>query len=68
MLPLQPGDVLATCADASGLDQVTGFTPRISLDEGLARFITWFHEYYPHLDQEAMRVNGHVPAHQRRAV
>lgn len=68
LLPLQPGDVLATCADASGLDQVTGFTPRISLDEGLARFITWFHEYYPHLDQEAMRVNGHVPAHQRRAV
>ncbi|MFQ6573803.1 NAD-dependent epimerase [Pseudomonas sp. UM16] len=68
LLPLQPGDVLATCADASALDQVTGFTPHISLDEGLGRFIAWFHQYYPHLDLDAMRVNGHRPAHQWRAV
>lgn len=46
LLPLQPGDVLATCADASALAQVTGFTPRISLDEGLRRFVAWFQGYY----------------------
>ncbi|MBA1189270.1 NAD-dependent epimerase [Pseudomonas entomophila] len=46
LLPLQPGDVLATWADASALEQVTGFTPRISLDEGLGRFVAWFQQYY----------------------
>ncbi|MCO7517018.1 NAD-dependent epimerase [Pseudomonas guariconensis] len=45
LLPLQPGDVLATCADASALARVTGFTPQVSLDEGLRRFIAWFQEY-----------------------
>lgn len=44
--PLQPGDVLATCADASALARVTGFTPTISLDEGLGRFVAWFKHYY----------------------
>ena len=47
LLPLQPGDVLNTCADASDLAQVTGFQPRIELDEGLGRFIAWFRDYYP---------------------
>lgn len=46
LLPLQPGDVLNTCADASGLARVTGFQPRIELDEGLGRFIAWFLDYY----------------------
>lgn len=46
LLPLQPGDVLATWADASALEQVTGFTPRVSLDEGLGRFVAWFQQYY----------------------
>ncbi|MBB3238979.1 UDP-glucuronate 4-epimerase [Pseudomonas sp. Tn43] len=46
LLPLQPGDVLNTCADASDLAQATGFQPRIELDEGLGRFIAWFRDYY----------------------
>jgi len=46
LLPLQAGDVLNTCADASGLARATGFQPRIELDEGLGRFIAWFLEYY----------------------
>ncbi|MHC6225749.1 NAD-dependent epimerase [Pseudomonas sp. X10] len=48
LLPLQPGDVLATCADTSALEQLTGFTPQVSLDEGLGRFVAWFHRYYSH--------------------
>ncbi|MFS2069822.1 NAD-dependent epimerase [Pseudomonas sp. CT11-2] len=47
LLPLQPGDVLNTCADASDLALATGFQPRIELDEGLGRFIAWFRDYYP---------------------
>jgi len=46
LLPLQPGDVLNTCADASDLARATGFQPRIELDEGLGRFIAWFRDYY----------------------
>lgn len=47
LLPLQPGDVLNTCAEASDLAHATGFQPRIELDEGLGRFIAWFRDYYP---------------------
>ncbi|MGF6163923.1 UDP-glucuronate 4-epimerase [Pseudomonas sp. 2725] len=46
LLPLQPGDVLNTCADASELARATDFQPRIELDEGLRRFVAWFRSYY----------------------
>jgi UDP-glucuronate 4-epimerase len=46
LLPLQPGDVLNTCADASDLARATGFQPRIELDDGLGRFVDWFLDYY----------------------
>jgi len=46
LLPLQAGDVLNTCADASDLARATGFKPGIELDDGLGRFIQWFLEYY----------------------
>ncbi|MCE0459859.1 MULTISPECIES: NAD-dependent epimerase [Pseudomonas] len=46
LLPLQAGDVLNTCADASDLAQATGFQPGIELDEGLGRFVRWFLDYY----------------------
>ncbi|MGH8379949.1 NAD-dependent epimerase [Pseudomonas sp.] len=68
LLALQPGDVLTTCADASALEQVTGFTPQISLDDGLGRFVAWFHHYYSHIDKDTVRVNGQMPAPQWRAV
>ncbi|MBJ2345638.1 MULTISPECIES: NAD-dependent epimerase [Pseudomonas] len=48
LLPLQPGDVLNTCADASDLARATGFQPRIELDDGLGRFVDWFLDYYAH--------------------
>ncbi|MGE8168016.1 NAD-dependent epimerase [Pseudomonas putida] len=66
LLPLQPGDVLATCADATTLDQVTGFTPRISLDEGLRRFVAWFQDYYSPNGPQANRAGEQ--SDQRRAV
>ncbi|UVJ41837.1 NAD-dependent epimerase [Pseudomonas sp. LS1212] len=46
LLPLQPGDVLNTCAEVSQLERDTGFVPRIGLDEGLGRFIAWYRDYY----------------------
>ena len=46
LLPLQPGDVHNTCADASDLARATDFQPRIEMYEGLERFVAWFRAYY----------------------
>jgi len=46
LLPMQPGDVQSTMADVSELQQAVGFRPRTSVDEGVARFVEWYKEYY----------------------
>jgi len=46
MLPLQPGDVLATHADTSALDAWVGFSPATSLADGIQRFTDWFRPRY----------------------
>ena len=47
MLPLQPGDVPDTEADTSELIAATGYAPRVSIEEGVARFARWHLGYYP---------------------
>ncbi len=47
MLPLQPGDVPDTEADTSELIAATGYAPRVSIEEGVARFARWHLDYYP---------------------
>lgn len=44
-LPLQAGDVPATCADVDDLFQEVGFRPQTSLEEGVGRFVDWYREY-----------------------
>ncbi|MEM1256048.1 MAG: NAD-dependent epimerase [Cyanobacteria bacterium P01_H01_bin.21] len=46
MMPLQPGDVLETCADVTALQQAVGFSPTTPLELGLPRFINWYQDYY----------------------
>ena len=46
MLPMQPGDVPATCADIEDLEVDTGFTPATPIDVGIERFIVWYREYF----------------------
>jgi len=46
MLPMQAGDVRATAADVSRLTADTGFTPRTKIEDGVARFVAWYREYY----------------------
>ncbi|MDB4912947.1 MAG: capsular biosynthesis protein CpsI [Gemmatimonadetes bacterium] len=46
LLPMQPGDVLATFADVSDLERDVGFRPGTPLTTGLGRFATWYREYY----------------------
>ena len=46
MLPMQPGDVAATGADLAVLARDFDFTPRTSVEDGLAAFAEWYREYY----------------------
>ncbi|MDE2629079.1 MAG: NAD-dependent epimerase/dehydratase family protein [Burkholderiales bacterium] len=41
-LPMQPGDVRATCANVDKLRARVGFEPATPLREGLAKFVQWF--------------------------
>lgn len=46
MLPMQPGDVTATYADTSRLTAITGYKPRVMLEEGIGRFVEWYRGFY----------------------
>jgi UDP-glucuronate 4-epimerase len=45
-LPMQPGDVLATYADIDDLARDVGFSPGTAIEEGMARFVAWYRDYY----------------------
>jgi UDP-glucuronate 4-epimerase len=45
MLPMQPGDVQATCADVDALQKAVGFAPDTPVADGIRRFIDWFRAY-----------------------
>ena len=45
-LPMQPGDVPATCADVEDLQRDVGFAPATPLETGIGRFVEWYKEYY----------------------
>lgn len=46
LVAMQPGDVPTTYADASALERDFGFTPKITLREGLRKFAEWYKSYY----------------------
>ena len=46
MLPLQPGDVLATFADVDDLMRDTGFKPKTPIEVGVQHFVDWYRSYY----------------------
>jgi UDP-glucuronate 4-epimerase len=46
MLPLQPGDVPDTYADVQDLVKDVGYKPATSVEDGVARFVEWYREYF----------------------
>ena len=46
LLPMQPGDVPSTMADVTQLERETGYRPRTTVDEGVARFVEWYRDFY----------------------
>jgi UDP-glucuronate 4-epimerase len=45
LLPMQPGDVKATCADVDALQKAVGFAPNTAIADGIARFAAWYRAY-----------------------
>ncbi|HTH68736.1 MAG TPA: NAD-dependent epimerase [Rhodanobacter sp.] len=46
LLPMQPGDVPDTWADVSALRRDVGYAPNTSIEDGVARFVEWYREYF----------------------
>jgi len=44
--PMQPGDVVATAADTSALEEWVGFRPTTSIEFGIQKFAAWYKNYY----------------------
>ena len=45
MMPIQPGDVPATWADTTLLENLTGTVPSTPVEVGVREFVTWFKSY-----------------------
>jgi len=46
LLPMQAGDVPATCADTGELERAVGYKPQTPVEIGLKRFAEWYQGYY----------------------
>jgi len=46
MLPMQLGDVQATCANIDALHKAVEFKPSTPIETGLQRFVDWYKQYY----------------------
>jgi UDP-glucuronate 4-epimerase len=46
LLPMQAGDVPATRADVADLARDFGYHPRTPVEDGVARFVDWYRDYY----------------------
>jgi len=44
--PMQPGDVKSTFADIDKSTKLLGFSPKVTIEEGIHNFIKWYKEYY----------------------
>jgi UDP-glucuronate 4-epimerase len=45
-LPMQPGDVVTTYASTEKLEKDFEYKPRITIKDGIPKFINWYKEYY----------------------
>ena len=46
LLPMQPGDVAATCADVDALMNDVGFKPATPIEVGIKNFVDWYLSYF----------------------
>ncbi len=46
LLPMQPGDVETTYADIKRLGDQVGYSPKTSIETGVAKYLAWYKSYY----------------------
>jgi len=46
MMPMQPGDVNATWANVDDLKEKFGYAPKVSISQGVKKFVAWYKSYY----------------------
>ena len=46
MMKIQSGDVPETLADTQLLYQITGYSCKVSYEEGIKRFVKWYQDYF----------------------
>ncbi|WP_432714753.1 NAD-dependent epimerase [Pedobacter sp.] len=46
LMPLQSGDVIDTWADINDMKNILGYSPKISVPEGVKNFVCWYLDYY----------------------
>lgn len=46
LLPMQAGDVKETYADITETQNILGYAPQTSIQDGLLKFVQWFKDYY----------------------
>jgi len=46
LLPPLATEMPVTCADLTSINAAVGYEPRVSLEEGLGRFVAWFKHHY----------------------
>ena len=44
--PMQPGDVEATAADTTALEEWIGFRPSTQIEVGIEYFVNWYKSFY----------------------
>ncbi len=55
-----PGEISRQWLDSSKLQTMSGWEPRIDLEEGLRRTIAWYREYVPRLGSTAHAARGYA--------
>jgi UDP-glucuronate 4-epimerase len=46
LMPMQAGDVAATDADVTETRQVLRYQPKVTVEDGVGRFVDWYRAYY----------------------
>ena len=46
LLPLQAGDVPDSHADCTDLAELRGYEPKVTVEQGVPRFVEWYRSYY----------------------
>lgn len=55
-LPLQEGDVVSTYADISNLQCEVGYRPKVTIQEGVRSFVSWYKSFYKLPHDHAIRL------------